>query len=255
MEKGALETRLRFSLHYEFVTRRAGQLACGSVVKEPRLGLVRVATVARTPAPFVHIGWADDDGPSTAAGRYHADQPFAVRVPGQADRLSIHRGLERAAWLNRPISRDTARLIAAHLHRGPTSSLYGFVTDGSITDDFFEELDQIQEDHQALRPWIRALAHYVVSREDLGPLRWESAAPPEQAQPRAPRDALPASAGDRRHRGCHPLVLVRKQIEADHALQLIDAAYALGFTAGRADGIAEAIRRPVWARWKAGVER
>jgi hypothetical protein len=256
-KRGALERLPRPPLQYEFVLRRAGQLACGDVAREPALGLARVSTVTRTPPPFVRIEWTDDYGPSTAAGRYHADQQFAVRVPGPIDQLRIQRGLDRATWLSRQISRDTARLIAAHLHRGPSSALYCFVAEGRITEDFFDELDQIHEGRRFPEPWVQALAHYVVSREALGPLsRWESTASPvPDTDQTRDKTAAPQTGTGRRSAAQRPLVLVRKQIAADHALQLIDAAYALGFAAGRAEGIAAAVRRPAWARWVAGVER
>lgn len=256
-EKGALEARIQNQLQHEFVLRRAGQLACGDVVKEPVLGLARISTVVRKPAPFVRITWTDDEGPSTAAGRYHADQPFAVRVPGAMDILRIQRGLDRAVWLNQSISRDTARLIAAHLHRGPTSSLFGFVVGGRITDRFFEELDEIQDDQRFPGVWVQALARYVVSREDLGrvPRRRPTDSGRGPHRHGAQTAAAPTNASESGRPGRRPLVLVRKQIGTDHALQLIDAAYALGFTAGRLEGAAEAVRRPAWARYVAGVRR
>jgi hypothetical protein len=250
--KGELEGRLQPAPQYEFVMRRAGQLVCGEMVSEPVLGSVRVSAVTRMKPPFVQIAWADEHGPSTAAGRYRADQPFTARVPGPVDRLRIRRDIDRADWLGRPISTDTARRIAAHLHRGPTSALYGFVVDGGITEQFFQELDQIQADQPVRRPWVQALARYGVSREDLGPLPGSD---PTDSFDEPDRPNGQTAAKGRRCRGRHPVVLVHKQIRTDLAVRLIDAAYALGVAAGRAEGITTAAQRPTWAAWMAGVER
>ena len=45
-----------------------------------------------------------------------------------------------------------------------------------------------------------------------------------------------------------PMLVGATVVVSGDALQLIDAAYALGFAAGRLEGAAEAIRRPAWAR-------
>lgn len=250
--KGELEARLQPAPQYEFVMRRAGQLACGHLVSEPVLGSVRVAAVTRMKPPFVQIAWADDHGPCTAAGRYRANQPFTARVPGPVDRVRIRRDIDRAGWLGRPISTDTARRIAVHLHRGPASALYGFVIDGRIADQFFDELDRIHTDQPIHRLWAQALAHYGVSREDPGPL---PGADPTDSFDEPDRLSIQTASRSRAPQESRPVTLVRKQIRTDLAVRLIDAAYALGVVAGRAEGIAEAVRRPAWARSVAGVDR
>jgi len=250
--KGELETRIQPALQYEFVIRMAGQLACGELVCEPVLGPVRVSAVTNAESPFVRIAWADDHGPGSAAGRYRADQPLKVRVPGPADRIRIRRDIDRADWLGRPISTDTARRIAAHLHRGPASALYGFVIDGSVVDQFFDELDQIETNQRTHRPWVQALARYGVSRENRGPLPGS-----DLADSFDELDQLIAQSVAERppYRGTLPVLLVRKQIRTDLAVRLLDAAFALGVTAGKVEGIALAAERPVWAAWVARARR
>lgn len=184
----ARETNGQIQPRYLYIPRLAGRLACTDLAIEPALGLVRVAGVLplRTEngdrSAYVRITWADDIGSSRASGRYPAEQAFAVRVPDYADRLLIRQGVEQAKWQDRPVTSAIVRLIAAHLHLGPHSAVYGFAVSGAVTDQLYEELDQVSTSQPAYRSWAATLARYCLSREDIGPLAgWGPSAPNTKA--------------------------------------------------------------------------
>jgi len=232
---------------YEVVRRHAGYLACGELAVEPVLGAVRVAGVTRVAdrpsGPFVRLTWRDDHGPCTAIGQYPASRLFPVRIPASADRQSIRQNIARAAALHGDIDADTARLIAAHLHSGPHSALYDFAVDGGVHDRLFDELDTVNRHRPYARSWVQALARYCLARKDLGPLpawrairgaAWLQAARPvaaHDAEPETNQTAVTASA---------PGLGDAEFVRSDLAVQLIDAAFAIGAAVHRTDVFASA---------------
>ncbi|BCB84438.1 hypothetical protein [Phytohabitans suffuscus] len=228
LPKGEIESYLKRRPQYEFVERQAGELVCGEVVKEPNLGLARVSAVEHPAPSFVQVRWSDDHGPGAAAARYPIDQPLCVRAPGPADRLRIQRAVDRAGWIGAAISASTARLIAVHLHRGPTSLLYDFAIDGAVSDALLSELRRIGTEQPDVRRWAAALAWYCRTREDHGPiLSWIANARtdsrPEPVDRRIVRQHPPATTAG---------ILTTKHIQTGTAIQLMDAAFALGLAAG-----------------------
>jgi hypothetical protein len=218
---------------YVFVPRPAGRLALGEFVIEPALGPVRVAAVMRARDAFTHVTWTDDHGPSRATGRYPADRSFPVRAPEHADRLLIRQGVDQAAWARRDITGAIARLIAAHLHLGPRSALYDFTVNGEVTDHLYDELNQISTSWEPYRPWASALGRYCLSREDTGPVPgWGPH--PEDAKPRAVSTIEKHSQQQRpRTKAKIRPLTAKKRMPTETAMQLIEAAYALGVAAGR----------------------
>lgn len=183
-------------------------------------------------AAFVRLAWADDHGPSTAAGHYPANTIFPTRMPARSDRFWVRQSMERAERLHRDIGDDTARLIAAHLHTGPQGALYNFAVDGAIRDQLFDELDAINRHRSYARTWVQALARYCLSREDFGPLPgWRATRGAAWAQRKE------AATRDRQERDpdAGNGLLDQEFIRSEIALRLLDAAFALGRTATRMD--------------------
>lgn len=231
----ARDTAGQLQPRYVFVPRPAGRLACGELVAEPTLGTVRVADVRHeSEHPFVHVAWTDDQGPCQAAGRYPIEQPFAVRAPDRADQLVIRQGIDQATWARRPIVAPVARLITAHVNPGPRSVLYRFAINGAVPDELHDELTQVAAHQPAYRQWVSALDRYCRSRDDPGPLPGWGPEPPIPAmlepnidgeEVRGRNDWSPEAG----------LPLPVEQLSAETALQLIDAAFALGVAAVRSE--------------------
>ncbi|MDQ7903063.1 hypothetical protein RB614_00825 [Phytohabitans sp. ZYX-F-186] len=222
---------------FVLVPRPAGSLACGDLAREPVLGPARITDVGRA-GPYVHLAWADERGPSTASARYPADQEFAVRAPHPVDRLKIERAIERATWAKRAVRGDAARLIAAHLNRGPGTALGGFTMDGAVTVALYDELEQVDAEQPIYRPWVQALVRYCLDRDYQGPLSgWGPAMPSEQ--PPAAQRLAPAP--QRRRRTAVDL-MAKKLMPTETARQLIDAAFTMGLTASRNELVAAKAR-------------
>jgi hypothetical protein len=154
-----------------------GHLACGDLMIEPILGEVRVAALLEAGydetrhQPLRQVHWIEDDGLSSAARLYPTDAVVAVRQPALLDRALIRRGIDQAAYWERQIEPGVARLIAAHLHRGPGSAVYAFAVSGAITDRLYEELDEARgHPSQQVRRWVHALGRYCLGRADRGPI-------------------------------------------------------------------------------------
>lgn len=215
-----------------YVSQAAGRLSIGDVVIEPNLGQLRLAAANHIGA-FVLLGWSDDYGPCKPAGRYQADQRFAVRVPGPTDRLYIQQKVDAAARHNRVIPPAAARLVAAHLHTGPRSALFRFAINGSLLDNrIFDELNDILRFRPAFAEWVHGLGRYCVERVNRGPIAaWQSAAP----------DRPPPEPNHDRREAAAPSPGVGSQHEPDRSRpphvpsetvqELIDAAFAVGYTA------------------------
>jgi hypothetical protein len=161
---------------YDFVLRRADRLAIGDLLREPRLGEVWVSWVADSGwdevrhTGLVQVFWIGDDG-SRAARSYRLDERLTVRVPDLVDAGAIERALDRSRYHRTALGRQDARLIAAHLQRGPGSALYRLAVTGEITERTLDELQEVSQSGRAhLRRWARALGNYCVNREDWGPL-------------------------------------------------------------------------------------
>jgi hypothetical protein len=176
---------------YELVHRAAGSLAIGELAIEPQLGPVRVEAVlpcrpgGRGRSKLVRIAWADDFGPSRAVAHYPPERTFPVRAPARADVLTIRQGLDQAAWRRQNIAGPLARLIAAHLHFGPRSALYGFAVNGAVATQLYDELNQVATSRPPLRPWACALAHYCISRNDTAPVDGWGLPPPARHRDRS----------------------------------------------------------------------
>jgi hypothetical protein len=217
----AAETGGQVRPTYHAIVRSAGQLAVGELVQEPCLGLLRVTRV-KPEGSFVRISWADDFGPCSPAGRYSARQPLAALVPGPVDRRLIQRHIDRIRRHRGEVPAAIARLIAAHLQRGPHSALYDFVKDGGVRDRLFDELDRVHVSQPWYRPWVHSLASYCLSREDWEPLEsWQPAAAADSV-----RLGMTSSAPSRKPSGSP---LASKRIATDTVVALIDAAYDLGW--------------------------
>jgi hypothetical protein len=153
------------------VPRRVTDLVPGDVVLEPVLGEVRVAHVTRFPRPgrrrHVQVHWVADDARNTAARVLPAHSAVSLRVPAWRDVYTINRGIDRAVRHQREIDPQTARLIAAHLYRGPGSALYIFAMTCTVTDGLYDELDEAVPAHSPLlRRWVNALANQCLNRTD-----------------------------------------------------------------------------------------
>jgi hypothetical protein len=245
-----------FQPRYVFTPRMVGRLACGELAVEPVLGPARVVAVSAGRPPndrtSVYVGWRDEHGPGTAAGTYPADLSFKVRMPAHIDRLVIRQGIDRARWYKRDITADTARLIAAHLHFGKRSALYGFTVDGHVDDRLFDELDMVSRQRQYAREWVDAFARYCLARDDTGPLpAWTRRAVSEgEARAEAWLGAAGVNVGELKRqvsgnaqKSEYPSLLGGKHMETGTAVQLIEAAFALGVEAGWTGKIA----RSPWA--------
>lgn len=223
---------------YVFMSRPAGRLACSELVIEPTLGRVRVVDVRPTTSDgsdFVHVAWSDEYGPCRAAGRYSADRLFAVRAPDREDRLLVRQGIDQAAWQRREISGTVARLIAAHLHRGRETALYGFAVNGAVREQLYDELDAVSRSQPAFRSWASALASYCLGRGDTGPVPGWGPRPQDSVRRPQPAPVIEPAVANARQRTAakprHPLTA--KRIPAETALKLMDAAFALGVEASQ----------------------
>ena len=235
----ARDTDGRLVPHYQYAAQQVGQLACGDLVVEPGLGAVAVDAINHR-EPFVYIRWTDG-GPCTATVRYPAFERLPARGPTPTDRLLIQRGVDQAVYKGQDIAADVARLIAAHLHFGPRSALYRFAIDGALYGRILAELQVAAYGRQQRRGWAVALAHYCQNRRSRGPVPgWA----PVPVQTNASRDP----AGNSAHvhskiRGIPGAELLRrKYVRSELALELLDAAFALGVAACRSVEVARATR-------------
>lgn len=185
---------------YLFVPRLARSLACGELVVEPVLGPVRVEDVHTVARPrsdrdLLRVAWSDDYGPCHPVGSYLVEQSVMVRVPDIGDRLLVRQGLDQAVRSGREVSGTTARRIAAHVHLGPRSALYGFAINGAIPEQLYDELNQVHSNQPAYRLWVAALARYCLDRKGTGPVPgWGPAAvEPEWRATFPPDDGCPTS--------------------------------------------------------------
>jgi hypothetical protein len=243
-----------------YTPRLAGRLAVGELAVEPVLGPVRVAGVRKPEeedpdGSHVFVSWRDEHGPGTAAGRYPADRSFDVRMPAPDDRLLVRRGIDQARWHGREITDDTARLIAGHLHPGERSALHRFMTDGSIEERLYDELEAVAQHRQYGREWVDALVRYCLAREDAGPITEWTRQATARAEARAEEwlsaagisvDALHDHAsgnGEADRRKQYRELLNRKTMQTETAVQLIEAAFTLGMEVGRSPARAPGARR------------
>ena len=87
------------------------------------------------------------------------------------DEWVIERGIEVAAAEDRPIDDRTAHYIAAQLHEGQTSALYGFASTGAISPDIHDELAaDVDRQPEHLQRWSAWLSTYCSDRADKGPV-------------------------------------------------------------------------------------
>jgi len=234
-----LDTGGQLRPQYEVIPRHAGHLAVGELAVEHVLGPVRVAGICGVGERRTHVqvAWSDDHGSGKATGQYPANQVFPVRLPGPADQHYIRQAIDRAERLNRDVSEDTARLIAAHLHTGPRSALYDFAVDGAIRERLFDELDDVNQHRPYVRPWVQALARYCLGREDLGPLPgWRAtrgAAWSQQTSVTSQRHMAQSSNTSDRATDNGPLD--QEFLRSELAGQLIDAAFMIGRATRRMD--------------------
>lgn len=219
---------------YVFIREQIRLLACGDLVMEPALGVVRVAAVRRSEGrPFIRVAWRDDHGPCTAAVRYPADTVLPVRSPARADRLLVGHGIDRATYVGSEIDSRTARLIAAHLYRWPGSALYRFAVTGKVRGRIWDELDQLARDCRPfLRPWVNALAKYCRAWR-TGGIALEGVAKAPTAPTIKPMTMPLPNNKQRSAQARFPELLARKTVRSELALELIDAAFALGLKAGQ----------------------
>jgi hypothetical protein len=246
-----------FRPRYIFAPRLVGHLGCGELAVEPVLGRVRVTEILAVGEAWVYVGWRDEHGPGTAAGTYSIDRSFDVRMPAYPDRLLILQGIDRARWLRRNIPGGIARLIAAHLHVGKHSALHTFTVDGRVDDRLYDELDMIGRQRQYARQWVDELARYCLVRDDPGPVPgWNSRAVSEgEARAEAWLRAAGVNVGEVQRQGkgnshdtSYPDLLAREHMSTDVAMQLIEAAFAMGVEASLTSRIARAAlvnRQPV----------
>ena len=235
----ARDTAGRLAPQYEYAARAIGQLACGDFVMEPVLGAVAVDGISHR-EPFAYIRWTDG-GPCTATARYAASECLPTRGPAQADRLVIQRGVDQAVYKGQSISADTARLIAAHLHRGPRSWLYRFAIDGALSGSLLAELDAGVHGRELLRPWALALTGYCLNRRDWRPVPGWAPVPAKPAESRDSAGPLVQQGMRRKIRDAPGGgLLSRKYVRSELALQLLDAAFALGVAACRSADLARA---------------
>ena len=143
---------------------------------EPHLGEVRITWAVDGGYDNVrHVGrvqlfWTDDSE-AGAAKSYTVDERLTVRLPSHEDAAAIQRALDRARYQKTRLDDRSARLIAAHLQRGPGSALYRLAVTGEVSDRALEELDEITRSaHKYLRSWAKALGTYCIHRGDWGPL-------------------------------------------------------------------------------------
>jgi hypothetical protein len=175
-------------------------------------------------------------------------------MPAPEDRLLVRRGIDQAKWHGWEITDDTARLIAGHLHPGERSGLHRFTIDGSVGEQFYDELETIAQHRQYAREWVDALARYCLAREDTGPLAAWTRPATAEAEARAEQwltaarvdvSALAQDANGKqsyRHRR-YPALLARKQMPTEIAARLIDAAFLMGVTAARKRVLPAAVER------------
>lgn len=229
-EHAALQTHVGESFRptYRYLPQHAGRLAVGEAVIEPNLGSLRMAGTTRE-AESVHIAWADDYGPCRPIGRYALDAIVALRVPGSHDEHTIRQHVAQEQRHGRTIPASAARLIAVHMHTGPSSALYGFAIDGALRDErVYDELDQLQAARAKFRPWINALTRYCLSRVDPGPLPGWSIGDMEhlasQMVTATPKRKHAKNTAERH-------LFTGKTIPTDFVVDLMDAAFYIGLKA------------------------
>ena len=172
----AADTNGELVPRFELVERRADHLRPGDLMLEPRLGEVRITwAVDGGYDNLRHVGrvqlfWTDD-AEAGAARSYAVDERLTLRLPSHEDAAAIQRALDRARYQKTRLDDRSARLIAAHLQRGPGSSLYRLAVTGEVSDSALEELDEISRSGRTyLRRWAAALGDYCTTRADWGPL-------------------------------------------------------------------------------------
>jgi hypothetical protein len=170
----ACDTAGRLRPRYAVAQLLVKHLARGDVVLEPHLGDVRVTAIFDLGYDEIrHVAlrqvyWVQDDGLSLAARQYPADALVTVRRPALRDWALIQLRIDQAHYWSRDLDSPTARLIAAHLHRGPGSALYAFAVTGAISDRLYDELDEIRYcTPPAVHRWVHALARYCLGRDDV----------------------------------------------------------------------------------------
>lgn len=178
---------------YVTVSCPARELSRGDLVVDPVLGELRVVYVADfgydevRHEPLCQVHWVSDDGMGTLARMLLTTAMVNVRLPAREDVQAIRHGLALAARHRREIDPYTARLIAAHLQRGPGSALYAFAVSCAVTDRLYDELNELRPANSAdLARWIHALANHCLNRTDHR----------QEVQP-APRRCGPAQASAR----------------------------------------------------------
>ena len=105
------------------------------------------------------------------------DQPHETEPPAEpifeqlSDEQHIQRGIADALTDERPIDDATARRIAAQLHGGQASRLYGLASSGALPDGLEREVAESVQDLPPERDsWVDALLDYTEARgEDRGP--------------------------------------------------------------------------------------
>jgi|SRR5579875_3920281 len=157
---------------YELVCRSVRQLAPGDLMIEPSLGEVRIAAIVDggwdelRQIGLRQLYWVDDNGLSTAARMLREDASAVVRIPALADRAYLTQALDQADYFQRDISEHSARLIAAHLHRGVGSGLYDFAARNDISARIYTELNEIRlHPARILHRWATALGTYCLHRQ------------------------------------------------------------------------------------------
>lgn len=88
----------------------------------------------------------------------------------ESDASRIWTGITEALEAERPITEDTARLIASQLHGGQASALYSFTSAGYIDrariEAELEETHREQPDNHEMLRWSLALSEYLASKEE-----------------------------------------------------------------------------------------
>jgi hypothetical protein len=173
----AIDTNGELVPRYEFVNQPAGQLVSGDFMVEPYLGPVRITWVApigeapREEDTLVQVRWLDGTRRQSAALALPPERPVLLRVPDREDGLLIQRAIDRAHYFGTSLSHRGARLIAAHLQLGTTTSLYSLALRGEILPSAFEELAVMAESRRPyISRWSRTLYAYCQQRADRGPL-------------------------------------------------------------------------------------
>lgn len=161
---------------FSFLLRRADRVTLGDVLREERLGEVRVAWISDggydevRHSQMVQLYLTAHDG-AWAERSLPLGVRVTARVPDLEDASAIERALDRARYHRTELDQQDARRIAAHLQYGPGTGLYRFAVTGEVSDRAMEELaGAVQVGRPFLRRWARSLQTYCIHREDWGPL-------------------------------------------------------------------------------------